>query len=74
MPTRKIKDHEIPCQHPEHDPPRFMAFEPGEYEHTCPACGHKTYFTVPLVYMKTYKGARDYDPKWTLGKRFMAML
>ena len=24
----------------------MQVFEPGTYEHTCPACGYKTVFTV----------------------------
>jgi hypothetical protein len=48
---KKIKDYspkEI-CLHPEHNPPGMMVFEPGEYEHTCPACGKITRFVVPLI-------------------------
>lgn len=51
MPTVKIKEFEKQdiCQHPEHNPPMFMVFEPGIYEHTCPACGKKQTFTVPMI-------------------------
>lgn len=51
MPTRKLPPSEVwrsepVCRHPEHSPPRFRVFEPGTYEHECPACGKKTCFTV----------------------------
>lgn len=51
MPTKKIKGitQQDFCTHPEHKPPQFRVFEPGEYEHTCPACGKVTKFTVPLI-------------------------
>jgi|WetSurMetagenome_2_1015567.scaffolds.fasta_scaffold774547_3 hypothetical protein len=48
--TKKIKDGPIPCTHPEHTPPSHMVFSPGEYEHTCPACGNKIRFTVQGFY------------------------
>lgn len=50
MPTRKLPDSEWQpkrCRDPEHLPPNMRVFEPGRYEHTCPSCGKKTYFTVP---------------------------
>lgn len=53
MPTRKLPDTEIlpmplpQCRHPDHDPPTHRVFEPGTYEHTCPACGRIVIFTVP---------------------------
>jgi hypothetical protein len=47
--TRKIADAPIPCPHPGHEPPSHMVFPPGTYEHVCPACGHKTIFTVPFI-------------------------
>jgi hypothetical protein len=51
MPTRKILDHPFkmllkPCNHPEHDPPKHMVFENGLWEHECPACHTKQFFTV----------------------------
>lgn len=51
MPTRKIAEpdegwNRRPCRHPEHEPPKFRVFEPGTWEHECPACGHKVTFTV----------------------------
>lgn len=51
MPTVKIKDFdkEQVCQHPEHNPPTMMVFEPGEYEHTCPNCGKKQRFIVGRI-------------------------
>jgi hypothetical protein len=53
MPLRKIddgnKNGKDLCRHPEHKPPMHIVLEPGTYEHTCPACGNKTIFTVPLI-------------------------
>ena len=50
MPPKKIsdpkEDRQARCTHPERDPPSHQVFEPGTYEHTCPACGKKTVFTV----------------------------
>ena len=46
---RKIKDTEIPCTHPGHNPPMHIVLEPGEYEYMCPACGKITTFTVPRI-------------------------
>ena len=51
MPTRRIDDPKdtwrgLPCRHPEHRPPGMRVFEPGTYEHICPACGKKTVFVV----------------------------
>lgn len=48
MPTRRIADLPAPevCKHREHDAPKHMVFQPGEYEHECPACGAKYRFTV----------------------------
>jgi hypothetical protein len=48
MPTRRISDAPLltPCRHPDHAPPGMQVFEPGRYEHTCPACGRKTPFVV----------------------------
>jgi hypothetical protein len=40
----------MPCFHREHYPPSMMVFKPGTYEHTCPACGHVTIFTVQRSY------------------------
>ena len=52
MPTRKIRDASPPpCLSPEHEPPKHMVFEPGTYEHECPACGRKIVFTVPGYYL-----------------------
>ena len=49
--TRKIADPPPrPCQHPEHNPPSMMVFEPGMYEHTCPQCGNTQRFTVSESY------------------------
>lgn len=46
MPTVKIGEVERPCLHPEHNPPSMVVWEPGVYQHTCPACGAKITFTV----------------------------
>ncbi len=46
MPTKRISDLPVPCSHLEHEPPRHRVFEPGVYEHTCPACGARQIFTV----------------------------
>lgn len=48
MPTKKIGNVSPfhTCLHPEHGPPSMRVFDPGVYEHTCPACGKKTVFTV----------------------------
>lgn len=56
MPTKKIAElgsqhayigkRRALCGHPEHNPPSHMVFEPGIYEHTCPACGKVTVFRV----------------------------
>ena len=47
MPTKKIANlGRTVCKHPEHNPPRMRVFEPGLYEHECPACGHKVTFIV----------------------------
>jgi Zn finger protein HypA/HybF involved in hydrogenase expression len=49
MPTRRIGDCKEPnyftCQDPDHNPPKMVALEPGEYEHKCPRC-HKIYYFV----------------------------
>lgn len=44
--TRKIADLAVPCRDPEHNPPMFMVYENGIYEHKCPGCGRVTRFTV----------------------------
>lgn len=50
MPTKKLDEPRfVPCAHPEHEPPKHRVFEPGRYEHTCPGCGKRTTFTVPLI-------------------------
>ena len=50
MPTRKIsdpkEDRQNVCRSGDHEPPQMMVFEPGLYEHTCPACGKRTVFRV----------------------------
>lgn len=45
---RKIAD--LPpnkCRDAEHNPPGYVAYAPGVYEHVCPRCGEKQRFTVP---------------------------
>lgn len=53
MPTRKIRDAQIPCRHPEHNPPNMRVYEPGSYEHECPSCHRKVQFEVPAVFWST---------------------
>lgn len=55
MPTKQLEDWtKIKfCRHPEHRPPRMQVFKPGSYEHICPGCGARSYFTVPLITLKT---------------------
>ncbi len=47
--TRKIGDFPKSqiCRHPDHGVPGFRVFQPGIYEHTCPACGNVIRFTIP---------------------------
>jgi len=64
MPTRKIRDLPLehwytpwpPCQHPEHNPPSHMVFEPGVYEHTCPGCGRQLEFVVHGTWCSNQQG------------------
>jgi len=57
MPTRRIDtkescwDNRKVCRHPEHNPPSMRVFEPGLYEHECPACGHTQVFKVDGKYL-----------------------
>ncbi len=51
MPLKKLRDEKPPCMHPEHNPPSHMVLSPGEYEYTCPHCGHKVVFSVGGVYL-----------------------
>ena len=45
--TRKISGPMPPkCNHPEHNPPGYMVYVSGFYEHICPACGQRQTFTV----------------------------
>lgn len=44
---KKVKDNYPVCFHPAHHPPMHIVLEPGEYEYTCPGCGHVTIFNVP---------------------------
>ncbi len=67
MPTRKIADIAPPsadCRDREHRPPTMQVFEPGVYEHTCPACGKKSVFTVmPRVLRSSERErAREHAP------------
>ena len=49
---KKIRSYEeVGCSHPDHKPPMFQYFSPGEYVHVCDGCGDKTKFEVPLVTM-----------------------
>lgn len=49
MPLRKIRDFPGVCMSTEHYPPNMMVYDPGEYEWTCPQCGHITLFTIPRI-------------------------
>jgi hypothetical protein len=46
---RKVRDIRLPCLSSEHYPPAHITLDPGEYEYTCPQCGEKTVFIVPLI-------------------------
>lgn len=48
MPTRKVFEPKAAerCQHPDHTAPGMMVYEPGLYEHKCPACGRTYQFRV----------------------------
>lgn len=69
MPLKKLDDDKTwnrkVCRSPEHRPPSMMVYPPGRYEWTCPVCGEKTFFTVPLVtcsaWTKQSSGPRDPD-------------
>lgn len=47
--TRRIGDAPKFCPHPQHEPAKLYVYQPGVYEHTCPACGQTVTFTVPHV-------------------------
>lgn len=34
------------CRHPEHNPPCHIYLNDGNYQYTCPSCGHIQTFTV----------------------------
>ena len=44
--TRKVADLPRVCASAAHNPPSMMVYEPGIWEHTCPACGARQSFTV----------------------------
>jgi len=46
---KKVGEVPVPCMHPEHEPPKHIVLSPGQYEHTCPACGKVSRFTVQRV-------------------------
>jgi hypothetical protein len=46
MTLKKIAEVKRPCVHPEHKPAGHVVLRPGVYQHTCPACGTVTTFTV----------------------------
>lgn len=58
MPLKKLDDDKTwnrkMCRSPEHKPPSMMVYPPGLWEWTCPACGEKTVFSVPLVTCLTW--------------------
>lgn len=64
LPLRKIKSLE-PCLDQSHKPPTHLYLEPGEYEWTCPSCGAKQIFTVPLITFSTFTYNGD-APKQSL--------
>jgi hypothetical protein len=45
-PTKYVARPEERCNHPEHNPPMFMVYQPGRYRHTCPHCGKVQEFEV----------------------------
>lgn len=51
MPLVKISEptREEQCTSSEHNPPMHIVLDPGTYEYTCPQCGKKVTFTVPMV-------------------------
>jgi len=74
MSTRQIRKFDTrnwhkrfrPCQHPEHNPPSMMVYQPGEYEHECPGCSYITSFSVyPSYYLSPNTGPR-WNAKQTL--------
>jgi hypothetical protein len=66
MPTKKIADLPGCCRHPEHLPPMHQVFEPGIYEHECPACHKKTTFVVNGYFCWQYKADPLFEniPQW----------
>lgn len=46
---KKVSNFKSPCLNRSHSPPEHIVLSPGEYEYKCPACGHVTHFSVPLV-------------------------
>lgn len=45
----KLEEYKILCTCPEHNPPSHFNYDPGKYRWTCPACGAKQEFEVPLI-------------------------
>ena len=35
------------CNHQEHDPPKMILLDPGNYTWKCPSCGKEQSFVVP---------------------------
>jgi hypothetical protein len=64
MPTRKIADLPKICRHPEHNPPTHMVYEPGIWEHVCPACKTVQTFTVSPPMLAGQLESRPRDPGW----------
>ena len=46
---RKVDDIKPCCNHPEHNPPGHMVYEPGVYEYICPGCGKVKKFNVNRI-------------------------
>jgi hypothetical protein len=61
---RKLRDAKLPCMHPEHHPPMYMVYEPGDYEYICPACGHITSFSGSLITSWTGGKSHFGEPQW----------
>lgn len=50
---RKISNHPVRCNHPDHNPPKYISLPAGTYEYTCPACGRRTVFEIPDIRYQT---------------------
>jgi hypothetical protein len=72
MPTKKITDtqwinnKQRQCRDPDHNPPNHMVYEPGVYEHICPACGQKQTFHIEGFILKTGEMKDSAPEPWAL--------